>query len=108
VRRDLPAAKPARSARQGLRDSEHIQHQNLVIHKLMEDQGVKPQRDSFRGDGLLRICPKRWPPRRSMRISWVSPMARKPNWDGSGKVLYYAKDIWPHFISCVLVVNGKS
>jgi NitT/TauT family transport system substrate-binding protein len=22
-------------------------------------------------------------------------------------VLYYAKDIWPHFISCVLVVTDK-
>ena len=25
--------------------------------------------------------------------------------DGSGRVLYFAKDIWPHFISCVLVVT---
>jgi NitT/TauT family transport system substrate-binding protein len=27
--------------------------------------------------------------------------------DGSGRVLYHAKDIWPHFISCVLVVTEK-
>jgi len=27
--------------------------------------------------------------------------------DGSGRVLYYAKDIWPRFISCVLAANEK-
>jgi len=27
--------------------------------------------------------------------------------DGTGRVLYHAKDIWPHFISCVLVVHEK-
>ena len=33
------------------------------------------------------------------------PFAAKAEVDGSGRVLYYAKDIWPHFISCVLVVH---
>jgi NitT/TauT family transport system substrate-binding protein len=27
--------------------------------------------------------------------------------DGSGRVLYHAKDIWPRFISCVLVAHEK-
>ena len=35
------------------------------------------------------------------------PFAAKAELDGSGRVLYYAKDIWPHFISCVLVVHEK-
>ena len=30
-----------------------------------------------------------------------------PVLDGSGRVLYYAKDIWPQFISCVLVAHEK-
>lgn len=25
--------------------------------------------------------------------------------DGTGRVLYYAKDVWPHFVSCALVVH---
>src|SRR5258707_14327328 len=35
------------------------------------------------------------------------PFAAKAELDGSGRVLYHAKDIWPHFISCVLVVTEK-
>ncbi|HEY0386575.1 MAG TPA: ABC transporter substrate-binding protein, partial [Pyrinomonadaceae bacterium] len=35
------------------------------------------------------------------------PHAAKAELDGSGRVLYHAKDIWPHFISCVLVVTEK-
>ena len=31
--------------------------------------------------------------------------AAKAEVSGTGRVLYYAKDIWPHFISCVLVVR---
>ena len=27
--------------------------------------------------------------------------------DGTGRVLYYAKDIWPRFVSCVLVVRDE-
>src|SRR4029079_5680755 len=35
------------------------------------------------------------------------PHPAKAELDGSGRVLYYAKDIWPHFISCVLVAHEK-
>src|SRR6185436_12491570 len=35
------------------------------------------------------------------------PHAAKAEVDGSGRVLYHAKDIWPHFISCVLVAHEK-
>jgi NitT/TauT family transport system substrate-binding protein len=35
------------------------------------------------------------------------PHAARAELDGSGRVLYHAKDIWPHFISCVLVVTEK-
>jgi NitT/TauT family transport system substrate-binding protein len=33
------------------------------------------------------------------------PHAAKAELDGTGRVLYHAKDIWPRFISCVLVVH---
>ena len=35
------------------------------------------------------------------------PYAAKAELDGTGRVLYYAKDIWPHFVSCVLVVRDE-
>jgi NitT/TauT family transport system substrate-binding protein len=35
------------------------------------------------------------------------PHAAKAQLDGTGRVLYYAKDIWPHFVSCVLVVRDE-
>jgi len=79
-------------------------NQNLVFHKLMEDQGMKP------GDINVVILP---PP--DMPTSLASgaidgffvgePFCAKAEFDSVGRVLYYAKDIWPNFISCALVVH---
>jgi NitT/TauT family transport system substrate-binding protein len=35
------------------------------------------------------------------------PHAAKAELDGTGRVLYHAKDIWPGFVSCVLVVRQE-
>ena len=35
----------------------------------------------------------------------AEPYCSKAELDGSGRVLYYAKDIWKHYISCCLVVH---
>ena len=35
----------------------------------------------------------------------AEPFCAKAELDGHGRVLYYAKDIWPHYISCCLVVH---
>lgn len=79
-------------------------NQNLVIHKLMSDQGMKE------GDINFVVLP---PP--DMPTSLASgaidgffvgePFCAKAELDGSGRVLYLARDIWPNFISCVLVVH---
>lgn len=79
-------------------------NQNLVIHKLMTDQGMKE------GDINFVVLP---PP--DMPTSLASgaidgyfvgePFCAKAELDGSGRVLYLARDIWPNFISCVLVVH---
>jgi NitT/TauT family transport system substrate-binding protein len=79
-------------------------NQNLVFHKLMEDQGMKP------GDINVVILP---PP--DMPTSLASgaidgffvgePFCAKAEFDSVGRVLYYAKDIWPDFVSCALVVH---
>ena len=35
------------------------------------------------------------------------PHAARAELDGTGRILYHAKDIWPQFISCVLVVTEE-
>lgn len=104
VRNDLPA--------HGLRDlrgrtfaiPSKYSNQNLVIHKLMADQGVKP--DEIR---MIEMAPPDMPgalAAKAIDAYFVGePHAARAELDGSGRVLYLAKDIWPHFISCVLVAK---
>lgn len=81
-------------------------NQYLVIRKLMEDQGMSP--DSIR---FVEMPPPEMP--RAIATHAIDayfvgePHAAKAELDGSARVLYMAKDIWPKFISCVLVVSGK-
>ncbi len=79
-------------------------NQNFVLHKLMDDYGMKPD------DITFIILP---PP--DMPTSLASgaidgyfvgePFCAKAELDGIGRVLYYARDVWPNFISCALVVH---
>ena len=81
-------------------------NQNLVIHKLMEEQGVKPDEIKF-----VEMPPPDMPgalAAKAIDAYFVGePHAAKAELDGTGRVLYHAKDIWPGFISCVLVVTEK-
>lgn len=81
-------------------------NQNLVIHKLMEDQGVKPDEIRF-----VEMPPPDMPgalAAKAIDAYFVGePHAARAELDGSGRVLYHAKDIWPQFISCVLVAHEK-
>ena len=79
-------------------------NQHFVIRKLMDDYGLKE------GDINFVVLP---PP--DMPTSLASgaidgyfvgePFCAKAELDGHGRVLYYARDIWPNFISCALVVH---
>jgi NitT/TauT family transport system substrate-binding protein len=79
-------------------------NQNFVIHKLMTDYGMEQD------DITFVVLP---PP--DMPTSLASgaidgyfvgePFCAKAEMDGVGRVLYYARDIWPNFISCALVVH---
>jgi len=71
----------------------------------MDDQGVKP--DEIRFVELpRRTCGSVGCKKPSMPIFVGEPHAAKAN-SRQRRVLYHAKDIWPHFISCVLVVTEK-
>ena len=79
-------------------------NQHFVMRKLMDDYGLKD------GDINFVVLP---PP--DMPTSLASgaidgyfvgePFCAKAELDGHGRVLYYARDIWPNFISCALVVH---
>ncbi len=104
VRKDLPA-KDLRDLRgKTFAIPSKASNQNLVIHKLMEDQGVKPDEIKF-----VEMPPPDMPgalAAKAIDAYFVGePHAAKAELDGSGRVLYHAKDIWPRFISCALVVH---
>jgi NitT/TauT family transport system substrate-binding protein len=81
-------------------------NQNLVIQKLMEDQGVKPDEIRF-----VEMPPPDMPgalAAKAIDAYFIGePHAARAELDGSGRVLYHAKDIWPRFISCVLVATER-
>jgi len=106
VRKDLPA-KDLRDLRgKTFAIPSKYSNQNLVIHKLMEDQGVKPDEIRF-----VEMPPPDMPgalAARAIDAYFVGePHSAKAEIDGSGRVLYHAKDIWPRFISCVLVAHER-
>jgi NitT/TauT family transport system substrate-binding protein len=79
-------------------------NQYLVIRKLMEDMGIGLEEINF-----VEMAPPDMPgalAANAIDAYFVGePHAAKAELDGTGRVLYHAKDIWPGFISCVLVVS---
>ena len=81
-------------------------NQNLVIRKLMKDEGLNPADLRF-----VELPPPDMPgalASKAIDAYFVGePHAARAELDGSGRILHHAKDIWPHFISCVLVVTEQ-
>ena len=106
VRKDIPATSLRDLRGKTFAIPSQYSNQNLVIHKLMMDQGVRPDEIHF-----VEMSPPDMPgalAAKAIDAYFVGePFAAKAELDGSGRVLYYAKDIWPHFISCVLVVHER-
>lgn len=106
VRNDLPATSLADLRGKVFAVPSFYSNQYLVIRKLMEDQGIKEEEIRF-----VQMAPPDMPT--ALRTKAIDayfvgePHAAKAELDSSGRVLYFAKDIWPHFISCVLVVTEK-
>ncbi len=96
--RDLRGKKFARPSR--------FSNQYLVIVKLMEDEGMRPDEIDF-----IDLPPPDMPSALaagSIDAYFVGePHAAKAELNGTGRVLYHAKDIWPRFISCVMVVREE-
>ncbi|WPQ66055.1 ABC transporter substrate-binding protein [Chitinophaga sancti] len=79
-------------------------NQHFVLLKLLEKQGLSPDDLQF-----VPLPPPDMPTALAAKAIdgyFVGePFCAKAEKEGIGKVLYYARDIWPNFISCVLVVH---
>jgi len=106
VRTDLPATKLKDLEGRTFALPSKYSNQNLVIRKLMQDEGVDASKIRF-----VEMPPPDMPGAlASKAIDGYfigEPHAARAELDGTGRVLYHAKDIWPRFISCVLVVTEK-
>ena len=82
----------------------YLSNENFVFHKVMRDQGLKEE------DIKFLVVP---PPDMNTALASKSidgffvaePFCSKSELDGTGRVLYYGKDLWPNYISCCLVVH---
>jgi NitT/TauT family transport system substrate-binding protein len=106
VRKDLPAKSLKDLAGRVFAIPSKYSNQYLVIRKLMKEQGVDPASIRF-----IEMAPPDMPgalASKAIDAFFVGePHPGRAELDGSGRVLYFAKDIWPHFISCVLVVTDR-
>lgn len=104
VRKDLPAKDLRDLKGKTIAIPSPFSNENFFIRNLMEQQGLQP--DDIR---LLVLPPPDMPT--SLAAGAIDgfvvaePFCSKAERDGSGRVLYYAKDIWPNYISCALVVH---
>jgi NitT/TauT family transport system substrate-binding protein len=104
VKKDSPATSLADLKGKTFAIPSRFSNQNLVLRALMDKQGVT--------DADLKIVEMAPPDMPGALAAGQidayfigEPFAAKAEMDGTGRVLYYAKDIWPRFISCVLVVR---
>jgi len=82
-------------------------NQNLLLRKALADNGMTVDDIT-----LLEMPPPDMPAALYSKavdgISSGEPFMAQTEMDGYGRVLYQAKEIWPGFISCVLVVSQKT
>jgi len=104
VRKDLPAKSLHDLKGRVFAIPNKNSNQYLVIRKLMIDEGVDPGDVRF-----VEMAPPDMPSALAAHAIDAyfigEPHAARAELDGTGRVLYHAKDIWPRFISCVLVVT---
>jgi NitT/TauT family transport system substrate-binding protein len=106
VRPDLPAKSLKDLEGRTFALPSKYSNQNLVLRKLMKDQGVDASKIRF-----VEMPPPDMPGALATKAIdgyfIGEPHAARAELDGTGRVLHHAKDIWPRFISCVLVVTEK-
>jgi NitT/TauT family transport system substrate-binding protein len=81
-------------------------NQNVLMHRMMRKFGM-----AFDSIKLIELPPPEHPTALASGSidAYIigEPFAAQAEMDGYGRVLYYTKDMWPGFISCVLVVRQE-
>jgi NitT/TauT family transport system substrate-binding protein len=81
-------------------------NQFLIVFKGLKDNGL-----TLKDVTILEMPPPDMPAALQTKsvdaITSGEPWMAKSEMEGYGRVLYQAKDIWPNFISCVLVVREE-
>ncbi len=81
-------------------------NQHLIFYKGLRDSGM-----SIKDVEIVEIPPPDMPAALYARavdaITSGEPFMAQTELDGYGRVLYQAKELWPNFISCVLVVRQE-
>ncbi len=81
-------------------------NQYLVLVKLLKDRGL-----TTKDFEMVELPPPEMPSALAAKAIDAyfigEPHAARAELNGTGRILYHAKDIWPGFISCVLVVSQK-
>jgi len=104
VRKDLEAKSMRDLIGRTIAIPSPFSNENFFVHKMLRDEGL--QADQFE----FVVLP---PPDMvaSLAVQAIDgfivaePFPAKSELDGTGRVLYYAKDVWPNYISCCLVVH---
>jgi len=82
-------------------------NQHMLLRKALRDQGM-----TIADVELLEMPPPDMPAALYSKsvdaITSGEPFMAQTEMDGYGRVLFQAKEIWPDFISCVLVVSQKT
>lgn len=82
-------------------------NQHLVFRKALADRGMK-----IEDVEMVEMPPPDMPAALYAKavdaITSGEPFMAQTEMDGYGRVLFQARDIWPDFISCVLVVSQKT
>jgi NitT/TauT family transport system substrate-binding protein len=82
-------------------------NQYLVLFRGLRDAGL-----SIKDIDIVEMPPPDMPAALYARavdaVTSGEPLMAQTQLEGYGRVLYQAKDIWPNFISCVLVVHEKA
>src|SRR5688572_19958612 len=81
-------------------------NQNVLMHRMMKQWNMP-----FDSIQLIEIPPPEHPTALASGSidAYIigEPFAAQAELDGYGRVLYFTKDMWPNFISCVLVVRQE-
>ena len=104
VRKDWPAKSFADLRGKTIAIPSPFSNENFFVNKMLRDQGFTPEEFKFvvlpPPDMIAALATKAID-----AFIVAEPFCAKAEIDGHGKVLYYAKDIWPNYISCCLVVH---